>query len=194
MQTAPSDVPVSPNRDPLLIDLALQGGGAHGAYTWGVLDRLLEEPWLRIDGISGTSAGAMNAAALVHGHSLRGNFGARNALEGFWRRVSEAFRLSPVQRGPIDILLGRWTLEDPPAYIAIDMMSRLFSPYDINLSGWNPLRNILTEEVDFERVAESPIKLFITATHLATHRTPLFINPDPPPPSLIPPAYLPPWL
>jgi predicted acylesterase/phospholipase RssA len=72
MQTAPSDVPVSPNRDPLLIDLALQGGGAHGAYTWGVLDRLLEEPWLRIDGISGTSAGAMNAAALVYGHSLRG--------------------------------------------------------------------------------------------------------------------------
>src|SRR5258708_219327 len=148
MQTAPSDAPVSPNRDPLLIDLALQGGGAHGAYTWGVLDRLLEEPWLRIDGISGTSAGAMNAAALVYGHSLHGNFGARNALEGFWRRVSEAGRLSPVQRGPIDILLGRWTLEDSPAYIAIDMMSRLFSPYDFNLSGWNPLRNILTEEVN----------------------------------------------
>ena len=191
MQTAPSDVPVSPNRDPLLIDLALQGGGAHGAYTWGVLDRLLEEPWLRIDGISGTSAGAMNAAALVYGHSLRGNFGARNALEGFWRRVSEAGRLSPIQRGPIDILLGRWTLEDSPAHIAMDMMSRLFSPYDINPSGWNPLRNILTEEVDFERVAESPIKLFITATNVATGRARVFRNRDITPEVLIASACLP---
>jgi NTE family protein len=191
MQTAPSNVPVSPNRDPLLIDLALQGGGAHGAYTWGVLDRLLEEPWLRIDGISGTSAGAMNAAVLVYGHSLRGNFGARNALEGFWRRVSEAGRLSPVQRGPIDILLGRWTLEDSPAYIAIDMMSRLFSPYDFNLSGWNPLRNILTEEVDFERVAESSIKLFVTATNVATGRARVFRNRDITPEVLIASACLP---
>jgi NTE family protein len=191
MQAAPSDVPVSPHRDPLLIDLALQGGGAHGAYTWGVLDRLLEEPWLRIDGISGTSAGAMNAAALVYGHSLRGNFGARNALEGFWRRVSEAGRLSPVQRGPIDILLGRWTLEDSPAYIAIDMMSRLFSPYDFNLSGWNPLRNILTEEVNFERVADSPIKLFVTATNVATGRARVFRNRDITPEVLIASACLP---
>src|SRR5215831_3264193 len=69
MQTA--DATVSHNRDPLLVDLALQGGGAHGAFTWGVLDRLLEEPWLQIAGISGTSAGAMNSAVLVHGHSER---------------------------------------------------------------------------------------------------------------------------
>ncbi len=69
------------NRDPILIDLALQGGGSHGAFTWGVLDRLLEEPWLRIDGISGTSAGAMNAAVLVDGHARAGADGARSALE-----------------------------------------------------------------------------------------------------------------
>jgi hypothetical protein len=82
-------------RDPILVDLALQGGGSHGAFTWGVLDRLLEEPWLRIDGISGTSAGAMNAALLVSGHANGGGAeGARTALQNFWRRVSEAARFS----------------------------------------------------------------------------------------------------
>src|ERR1700751_5417829 len=93
--------------DPILVDFALQGGGAHGAFTWGVLDRLLEEPWLRIDGISGTSAGAMNAAVLIDGHAAAGVAGAREALERFWRRVSEAATLSPLRRGPIDVLLGR---------------------------------------------------------------------------------------
>jgi NTE family protein len=191
MQTAPSDAPVSRNRDPLLIDLALQGGGAHGAFTWCVLDRLLEEPWLRIDGISGTSAGAMNAAVLVHGHSLRGNLGARGALEDFWRRVSEAGRFSPLQRGPIDILLGRWTLDNSPAWIAMDMMSRLFSPYDLNPGEWNPLRNILTDGVDFGRVAQSPIKLFVTATNVATGRARVFRNRDITPAVLIASACLP---
>src|SRR6476469_1582063 len=76
-------------RDPVLVDLALQGGGSHGAFTWGVLDRLLEEPWLEIDGISGTSAGAMNAAVLVDGYAKGGADGARKNLETFWRRVSE---------------------------------------------------------------------------------------------------------
>ena len=80
------------------INLALQGGGAHGAFTWGVLDRLLEEDWLRIDGISGTSAGAMNALVLASGYAKDGPSGARKALEGFWRRVSDAARLSPFQR------------------------------------------------------------------------------------------------
>ena len=90
-------------RKPVLVDLALQGGGSHGAFTWGVLDRLLEEPWLEIDGISGTSAGAMNAAVLVHGHQKGGAAGAREALEAFWRRVSDAARFSPFQRGPLDV-------------------------------------------------------------------------------------------
>jgi NTE family protein len=130
-------------RDPILVDLALQGGGAHGAYTWGVLDRLLEEPWLQIEGISGTSAGAMNAAALVCGHAKGAADGARAALENFWHRVSQAALLSPFRRSPFDMVLGRWTLDNSPAFIMTDMMSRLFSPYDLNPKGWNPLREIL---------------------------------------------------
>jgi NTE family protein len=191
MQTSNSDDSARPARDPLLIDLALQGGGAHGAFTWGVLDRLLEEPWLQIDGISGTSAGAMNAAVLAYGHCSGGNGGARKALESFWRRVSHAAQFSPIQRGPLDVLLGRWTLDNSPAFVAMDMMSRLFSPYDLNLTGWNPLRSILTEGVDFERVAQSSIKLFITATNVATGRAHVFRNRDLTPDVLIASACLP---
>src|SRR3954453_287409 len=96
-------------RDVVLVDLALQGGGAHGAFTWGALDRLLEEPWLQIDGISGTSAGAMNAAVLVDRHAKGGADAAPPALETFWRKVSRAALLSPLRRGFLDILLDRWT-------------------------------------------------------------------------------------
>src|SRR5262250_1710271 len=120
----------TPNRDRVLIDFALQGGGAHGAFTWGALDRLLEEPWLQIDGISGTSAGAMNAAVLIDGHAKGGVDAARSALESFWRNVSRAALLSPLRRGFLDILLDRWTLDHSPVFVAIDMMSRVFSPYD----------------------------------------------------------------
>src|SRR6266404_9403994 len=117
-------MPVEPaksaiTRDPILVDLALQGGGSHGAFTWGVLDRLLEEPWLGIDGISGTSAGAMNAAVLVDGHAKGGAAGARRTLENFWRRVSNAAVLSPLRRTPLDILLGRWTLDHSPVFLAM---------------------------------------------------------------------------
>ena len=136
--------------DPILVDLALQGGGSHGAFTWGVLDRLLEEPWLGIEGISGTSAGAMNAAVLVDGHAKSGAAGARAALESFWRRVSEAARFSPLRRGPLDMILGRWTLDSSPIYVAMDLMSRLVSPYDLNPMGKNPLREIMAETIDFD--------------------------------------------
>ncbi len=118
------------DRDPVLVDLALQGGGAHGAFTWGVLDRLLQEPWLQIDGISGTSAGAMNAAVLVDGYAAGGPEGARAALEGFWRSVSDAAKFSPFRRGPLETLLGQWTLDYSPFYLAMDMLARLVSPYD----------------------------------------------------------------
>src|SRR5688572_30018925 len=120
-----NDRPAS-ERAPILVDLALQGGGAHGAFTWGVLDRLLEERWIAIDGISGTSAGAMNAVVLVHGYAQGGAAQARVALEGFWRKVSEAALLSPLRRTPLDILLGRWTLDNSPLFIAADMMARVF--------------------------------------------------------------------
>ncbi|MBG0810886.1 patatin-like phospholipase family protein [Methylosinus sp. H3A] len=165
-------------RDEILVDLALQGGGAHGAFTWGVLDRLIEEPWLRIDGVSGTSAGAMNAAALIHGFSLDGAEGARAAMESFWRRVASAARFSPLQRPPLDMALGRWTLDNSPAFLAMDMASRLVSPYDLNPAGANPLRDILRETIDFERLAKSPIKLFVTATNVRTGRARVFRNAD----------------
>lgn len=164
--------------DRLLIDLALQGGGSHGAFTWGVLDRLLEENWLRIAAISGTSAGAMNAAVLVNGWTQGGAEGARDALANYWQRVSRAATFSPLQRSPFDRLMGRWTLDTSPSYVAMDLMSRLLSPYDLNPTGFNPLRNILEESIDFERLSASPIKLFVTATNVRTGRGRIFRNPE----------------
>jgi NTE family protein len=164
------------NRAPVLIDLALQGGGAHGAFTWGVLDRLLEEPWLRIEGISGTSAGAMNAAVLVDGYAKGGARRARTQLEHFWRKVSDAAVLSPFRRSPLDVLLGRWTLDTSPLFIAFDLLARIFSPYDLNPGGVNPLCQILNDCVDFDRLVSAPIKLFVTATNVRTGRGRVFRN------------------
>jgi NTE family protein len=164
------------DQDSVLVDLALQGGGAHGAFTWGVLDRLLEEPRLRIDGISGTSAGAMNAVVLAHGYIRNGAAGARAGLEDFWLRVSRAARFSPFQRSPLDMLLGRWTLDHSPFFIAMDMVARVVSPYDVNLVGANPLRGILVETVDFSLLSQSSIKLFVTATNVRTGRGRVFRN------------------
>lgn len=178
-------------REPILVDLALQGGGAHGAFTWGVLDRLLEESWLQIDGISGTSAGAMNAAVLVDGHMKGGAPGARAALEKFWRKVSQAALLSPLRRTPLDIVLGRWTLDYSPAFIAMDLMSRLFSPYALNPVDSNPLRQILHECVEFGRLVESPIKIFVTATNVRTGRGRIFRNDTLTPDALLASACLP---
>ena len=95
-------------------------------------------PGCGIDGISGTSAGAMNAAVLVDGFADDGAEGARAALENFWRRVSQAAVLSPFRRSPLDVLLGRWTLDYSPMFVAMDMMARVFSPYDLSPSGANP--------------------------------------------------------
>jgi NTE family protein len=163
-------------REPVLVDLALQGGGSHGAFTWGVLDRLIEEPWLRIAAISGTSAGAMNAAVLAAGWTQGGAEGARAALDAYWQRVSRAAAFSPLQRSPLDRLMGRWTLDNSPAYLAMDLMTRVFSPYDLNPTGLNPLRAILTESIDFDRLASAPILLFITATSVRTGRGRIFRN------------------
>ncbi|HUC48942.1 MAG TPA: patatin-like phospholipase family protein [Xanthobacteraceae bacterium] len=164
------------DREPVLIDLALQGGGSHGAFTWGVLDRLLEEPWLHIAAISGTSAGAMNAAILADGWIEGGAAGARAALEKYWRSVSAAAAFSPLQRSPLDRMMGRWSLDTSPAYLAMDIMTRLLSPYDINPLGFNPLHTILAESIDFDRLARSPIKLFVTATNVRTGRGRIFRN------------------
>jgi NTE family protein len=178
-------------RAPVPIDLALQGGGAHGAFTWGVLDRLLEEPWLQFDGISGTSAGAMNAAVMADGFAAGGAVEARARLESFWRSVSRAALMSPFRRTPLDVLLGRWTLDHSPLFVAFDMASRLFSPYDLNPRGSNPLAAILDEHIDFGRLAGAPIKLFVTATNVHTGRGRVFRNADIRPEVLLASACLP---
>jgi NTE family protein len=178
-------------RQPVLVDLALQGGGSHGAFTWGVLDRLLEEPWIRIEAISGTSAGAMNAAVLADGWSMGGADGARAALDAYWRRVSRAAAFSPLQRSPLERLMGRWTLDTSPVYLVMDLMSRVFSPYDLNPTGFNPLRQVLAESIDFERLVTSPIKLFITATNVHTGRGRIFRNSQITPEVLLASACLP---
>jgi NTE family protein len=164
------------DQEPVLIDLALQGGGSHGAFTWGVLDRLLDEPRFHIAAISGTSAGAMNAAVLADGWIDGGASGAQAALEKYWRTVSRAAGFSPLQRSPLDRLMGRWSLDTSPAYVAMDLMTRLLSPYDLNPLAFNPLRDILDESIDFERLATSPIKLFVTATRVRTGRGRIFRN------------------
>lgn len=173
------------------IDLALQGGGSHGAFTWGVLDRLLEEPWLQLDGISGTSAGAMNAAALASGHAAGGAEGARESLDRFWRGVSDAAKYSPFKRSWMDMLSGTWTLDNSPAFIAADLATRLWSPYDLNPRGMNPLRGILSDLIDFDRLSASPIKLFVTATNVRTGRGRVFRNAELTPDVLLASACLP---
>ena len=181
-----------PPRDTVLVDLGLQGGGAHGAFTWGVLDRLLEVPWLRFDGISGTSAGAMNAVVMADGYAAGGPEGARVALEKFWKHVSDGALLSPLRRGPLEILTGMWTLDYSPMYLAMDLTSRVFSPYDLGAVGSvNPLRAILEENIDFARVASAPIRLFVTATNVRTGRGRVFRNADLTPDVLLASACLP---
>jgi len=160
------------------VDLALQGGGAHGAFTWGVLDRLLEEPGLRFDGISGTSAGAMNAAVMAHGIAVGGHAAARECLETFWRRVSDAAQLSPMRRGPMEMMTGAWTLDYSPAFLAMELTSQVLSPAALNPGGRNPLAEILDEVVDFAHLVDSPIKLFVTATNVRTGRGRVFRNAD----------------
>ena len=182
-------MPIEPSSQ--LIDLALQGGGAHGAFTWGVLDRLLEERRLVIEAVSGTSAGAMNAAVMADGHARAGNEGARQALEAFWRKVSHAAAFSPLQRSPLDVLLGRWSLDHSPAYLALDMMARVFSPYDLDFGAPNPLTKILAESIDFARLAGAPTKLFITATNVRSGRPRVFRNAELSPDALLASACLP---
>jgi len=178
-------------REPVLVDFALQGGGSHGAFTWGVLDRLLEESWLEIEGVSGTSAGAMNAAVLADGFAAGGRAGAKAALESYWRHVSEEARFSPFQRTLWDKALGRWSLDAAPGFLLMDLMTRLFSPYQYNPLGRNALAPILEKQIDFERLRNSPVKVFITATNVRTGRPRVFRNEDITPAALMASACLP---
>ncbi|MDS9469071.1 patatin-like phospholipase family protein [Paracoccus sp. MBLB3053] len=153
----------------LPINLALQGGGSHGALAWGVLDRLLEEPGLEFTEISGTSAGAMNAVVLAHGMEVGGREGARKALFDFWKAVSDAARYSPIQRTPWDRLSGDFSLDNSPGYLVSEGLSRVFSPYELNPFDLNPLRDLLAKMVDFDAINRSErLKLHLTATNVRT--------------------------
>lgn len=161
------------------ISLALQGGGAHGAFTWGVLDRLLDDERLEIEAISGTSAGAMNAAVIADGLARGGRRGAQAALARFWDAVASLGRFGPVQRGPYDMATGNWNLDDSPSYIFFDWISRYFSPYQFNPLNINPLLDVLRQEVDFDRVnACVKIRLFIAATNVHSGKIRIFENPE----------------
>jgi NTE family protein len=161
------------------INLALQGGGAHGAFAWGVLDRLLECNRLNFEGVSATSAGAMNAAVLADGLARGGREGARQALEEFWQRVADAARYSVLQPTPMERLFHDHSLTYSPAFFAFDLMTRLLSPYQFNPFNVNPLRDALAASVDFERVRKhSPVKLFLSATNVRSGKVKLFKNED----------------
>lgn len=160
---------------PKPINLALQGGGSHGAFTWGVLDRLLEDGRIKLEGISGTSAGALNAVVLADGIMKGGREGARRALAEFWDAVADMARYSPVQRSPYDVLMRNWNLESSPTYVLFNSMSRLFSPYQINPFNINPLRDMLQEKVNFDRVrCCSEVKVYISATSVRTGKVKIF--------------------
>ena len=157
------------------VNLALQGGGAHGAFTWGVLDRLLEDERLEIEAISGTSAGAMNAVAVAEGMVTGGPEEARACLERFWRGVSEAGRHSLLRRTPLDVFMGNWNLDTSPVYLLLDLLGRVASPYEFNPLNLNPLRDLIEELVDFERVrACRHMQVFVSATNVETGRVKLF--------------------
>jgi NTE family protein len=161
------------------INLALQGGGSHGAFAWGVLDRLLEDERIGFDGLSATSAGAMNASVMAYGLTIGGRDGAKRALASFWRRVSHAGALSPLQPTWMDRIQHNHALESSPAFMIFDIVSRIFSPYEFNPLNYNPLRKVLEESVDFKVLRESAtVKLFISATNVRTGKVKVFENKD----------------
>jgi NTE family protein len=162
---------------PKTINVALQGGGAHGAFTWGVLDRLLEDERIAIEGISGTSAGAMNGAALAQGWIDGGSEGARAALDRLWRRISDLAPLSLVHRTPLDRALGNWNLDYAPGFLFFDAVTRQFSPYDLNPGNFHPLRVVLDEFIEVDKIREcTAVKLFVSATNVRTGKIRIFKN------------------
>jgi NTE family protein len=176
LMTEPVDHPARHAAGPRKrVNLALQGGGAHGAFTWGVLDAFLEDGRVEIAGISGTSAGAMNAVALADGFTDGGPEGAREKLHHLWRSISDAARHSPIRRAPLDVMMGTWSLERSWGYQAMDLMTRLFSPYQFNPADMNPLRDIVEACIDFDSVRHcDSIRLFISATNVETGRVKVF--------------------
>lgn len=169
---------VGPNAEKT-VALALQGGGAHGAFTWGVLDYLLEDGRLAIEAITGASAGAMNAVVLAEGWLEGGRDGAREQLRKFWKRVSLDGELSPIQRSLFDHFLNYWSGAHMPTNVWGGAFSHVASPYDLNPLDINPLRDALNEMINFERVrACKETKLFVSATNVWTGKIRVFSAPE----------------
>jgi len=162
--------PQSPKR----INLALQGGGAHGAFTWGVLDHLLEDGRLAVDGISGTSAGAVNAVMLADGLSRGGPDEARKRLSDFWRAASLGGDLPPLQRAVLNRLFSLLPSDNSPTFDWLNAWSKYLSPYDVNPLNINPLKDLIERFVDFEVLRADPRALFIAATNVQTGRLHIF--------------------
>lgn len=175
----PEQLAARGNRKP--VNLALQGGGAHGAFGWGVLDRLLEDDRLAIDAVSATSAGAINAIAMAYGTSLGGAAGARAKLAELWREVSSAASLwSPVFNSPFDhwLALNHINSDFSPGYMYFQALTQLFSPYALNPFDFNPLKDLLTRLVDFDRLRQCPnaTRLFLCATNVRNGKIRVFEN------------------
>lgn len=157
------------------VSLALQGGGAHGAFTWGVLDRLLEDGGLRIEALSGASAGALNAVITANGLINGGPEAAREELTQFWRRVSTQAIFTPYRATFVDRLFNGWNLDGTGQHFGLDMATRMMSPYQFNPFDHNPLRTLLEQSIDFERLQRNRrVKLFIAATEVSTGQARIF--------------------
>lgn len=159
------------------LNVALQGGGAHGAFTWGVLDRLIRDKRIFIDGISGTSAGALNGTVFADGFIKGGRQGAVDALHDFWKAVSDSAMKAPGQVFANWLMGGgnEWNVDQSPAFVMADYLSRMFSPYQFNPTDYNPLREILAAQVDFEGLRRrKEIKLFVAATNVRTCKLKVF--------------------
>ncbi|WP_431302444.1 patatin-like phospholipase family protein [Sediminicoccus sp. BL-A-41-H5] len=160
------------------VNLALQGGGTHGAFTWGALERLLEEERIEFDGLSGTSAGAINGAVLALGLLEGGRQGAKDALNRFWRALGAKFAVSPLKATPIEKALWGWDLQYSLAWNAFDTMTRVMSPYQLNPfpMEFNPLRKALDQSLDLARLRadKNAVRLFISATNVRTGKPKVF--------------------
>jgi NTE family protein len=159
------------------VNLALQGGGSHGAFAWGVLDRLLDDERISFEGITATSAGAMNATVTAYGLTIGGREGAKLALAEFWHRISKAAASSVLQPSIFDRMMNKRSLENSPAFVFFDMMTRLLSPYQFNPFNFNPLRDVLEATVDFERLRkDNAVKLFLCASNVRSGKVKIFRN------------------
>ena len=161
--------------DKKVVNLALQGGGSHGAFTWGVLDRLLEEKRLTFEGITATSAGAVNAVALADGLAAGGREGARKSLRSYWRKVADLASRSVFKPSPFDKASPGHGLKHSPGYLFMESLTYFASPYQMNPFNYNPLKDMLAEAIDFKRVREQQaVKLFICATDVETAKVKIF--------------------